>query len=113
MSGIDLAHQKTLFKQLGFDNDQGAALFVRATLLKILKAELERKQKKNGWTQTEAAARLGVKQPRISEIYQLRIDKFSTDLLIKYLSRLGKEVIISARDVKKSLETNNKKGGRK
>jgi len=33
----------------------------------------------------EAAKKLGVRQPRIAELNHIAVDKFSTDLLIKYL----------------------------
>ena len=46
----------------------------------------------NGWTQEEAAKVLHVKQPRIAEIMKLKTQLFSVDLLLKYLTRLGKRV---------------------
>ncbi len=48
-----------------------------------------------GITQREAAERFNVVQPRISEIYQGRIELFSADKLIKMLARLGRHVEIS------------------
>ncbi|MGD1698300.1 helix-turn-helix domain-containing protein [Klebsiella pneumoniae subsp. pneumoniae] len=33
----------------------------------------------NGWNQTEAAAHLGISQPRVSNILNGKLDKFSTD----------------------------------
>ena len=42
-----------------------------------------------GWTQEEAASRLGVTQPRISDIVNGKIDKFTLDILFSMLDELG------------------------
>jgi predicted XRE-type DNA-binding protein len=42
-----------------------------------------------GLTQTAAAARLGVSQPRISDLVQGKIERFSIDTLIAMLGRAG------------------------
>ncbi len=44
-----------------------------------------------GWgvTQTEAAGRLGVTQPRLSDLMRGRIDKFSLDALVELVGRSG------------------------
>ena len=41
------------------------------------------------WTQKEAAERLGVTQPRISDIVNGKIDKFTLDVLFSMLDELG------------------------
>lgn len=89
----DIRKDRELFKKLGYDNESGAALLLRTQLLKTLINELEKKK----WSHKESAEKLGVKQPRISEIYALRIDKFSVELLVKYLNRIGKEVTFDVR----------------
>lgn len=61
----------------------------------MLIAEIKAIIEEHGWTQNEAAKKLGVKQPRIAELNRLCIDKFSTDLLIKYLYRLNRLVQVS------------------
>ena len=88
MVAFDLAQYQEIFKQLGYADDNGAALLLRTQLLKAVKDELQKRK----WSQQEAAQKLGVKQPRISEIYRLKIDKFTVELLVKYLHRLDKEV---------------------
>ncbi|MGL6477599.1 helix-turn-helix domain-containing protein [Aeromonas hydrophila] len=45
--------------------------------------------KENGWTQQEAADVLGISQPRVSNMLQGRIDKFSIDMLYMLLFKLG------------------------
>ena len=45
----------------------------------------------NGWhlTQTQAAARLGVTQPRLNDLLRGRINRFSLDALIGLAKRAG------------------------
>jgi len=91
MSTLNAANYEHVFNRLGYTDENGKTLMLRTKLLLVLKSEIE----SNGWNQRDAAQRLGVKQPRISEIISLRIDKFSVELLIKYLMRIGKEVTFS------------------
>ncbi len=42
-----------------------------------------------GWTQKEAAEKLGVTQPRISDVVNGKIDKFTLDILFSMLDELG------------------------
>jgi predicted XRE-type DNA-binding protein len=42
-----------------------------------------------GWTQQEAAERLAVSQPRISDVVNGKIDKFTLDQLFSMLDKLG------------------------
>ncbi len=79
---------KNVFKQLGFSDTESANLEARSRLMILLEQEIKRL----GLTQTQAANLLGVKPPRVSEIMNGRIEKFSADLLITYLSRLGKTI---------------------
>lgn len=97
MVAFDLAQYQQIFRQMGYADDNGAALLLRTQLLKAVKAELEKKN----WTQEQAAQKLGVKRPRISEIYGLKIDKFSVELLIKYLYRLDREVTFQIRHARR------------
>ena len=45
-----------------------------------------------GWNQTQAAKRLGVTQPRISDLYRGKLSQFSLDMLVNMLVALGDEV---------------------
>jgi predicted XRE-type DNA-binding protein len=45
--------------------------------------------KAKDWTQKEAAEHLGVSQPRISNLKNGRISKFSVDMLMGMLAKLG------------------------
>ena len=42
-----------------------------------------------GWTQKEAAEKLAVTQPRVSDIVNGKIDKFTLDILFSMLDKLG------------------------
>lgn len=96
MGVFDRADYWNFFKQHGYGDEKGASLLLRTKLLMVLVTELN----KRNWTQQEAAEKLGVKQPRISEIYGMRVTKFSIDLLVKYLFRLGKEVDLDIFDAR-------------
>ncbi|HEY5801968.1 MAG TPA: helix-turn-helix transcriptional regulator [Burkholderiaceae bacterium] len=48
-----------------------------------------------GWTQTQAAARLGVTQPRISDLTRGKIDLFSLDTLMDMAAVAGLQPRIS------------------
>jgi predicted XRE-type DNA-binding protein len=47
-----------------------------------------------GWTQEYAADFLGAKQPRMSELRRGRLDRFTLDRLVRYLSRLHRDIEI-------------------
>jgi predicted XRE-type DNA-binding protein len=84
----DLGAYRTVFEQMGYEEEDGTTLLMRLQLIKQIKEVIETKK----WSQREAARRLRVAQPRIAEIVGLRVDKFSVELLTKYLQRLGKKV---------------------
>src|SRR5580698_6799049 len=45
-------------------------------------------------TQTQAAARLGIDQPKVSALLRGKLDGFSTERLIRFLNALGQDVEI-------------------
>lgn len=77
-----------VFRDIGFSEEESANLLARSHLMILLEKEI----RKLKLTQTQVAKMLGVKPPRVSELMKGRIDKFSLDLLVLYLSRLGKTV---------------------
>ena len=48
--------------------------------------------KKSGWTQTEAAQRCSVTQPRMSNLFRGRVSGFSLDALVNIATALGRRV---------------------
>jgi predicted XRE-type DNA-binding protein len=65
-----------------------ANMKTRASLMMMLNAHIG----KQGWTQAEAARRLGVTQPRISDLKRGKVDLFGIDALITMLSAAGLEL---------------------
>lgn len=84
------ASTKNVFADLGFGPKEAANLQVRARLM----AEIEKYIRAQRLTQKAAAARLGVTQPRVSNLLQGKIDLFSTDALITMLAHAGLKVDI-------------------
>jgi predicted XRE-type DNA-binding protein len=68
------------------DPDRAAGLELRAALMNRVEELLE------GLNQNEAAARLGVDQPRISDIRRGKFSRFSAEKLADYLEKLGERV---------------------
>ena len=48
----------------------------------------------SGWTQTEAAGRCRVTQPRVNDLLRGRISRFSLDALVNIAAALGQRVHI-------------------
>lgn len=88
---MDVSTDKVLLKNLGYDGEEGTVLLLRIQLLKTIKQEIDQR----GWNQDQAAKFLNVKQPRISEIKKLRIDKFSVEQLTQLLHRLDKRISLT------------------
>ena len=80
-----------VFADLGFEPAEAENLLVRSKLMAAIKAYIESED----ITQDEAAERFGVAQPRISEIYQGKIELFSVDKLINMLARVGQHIEIT------------------
>lgn len=68
--------------------EQAANLRARAELMRQITAIVE----KEGWTQTEAASRCGVTQPRMNDLLRGRISRFSLDALVNIATALGRRV---------------------
>lgn len=79
-----------VFKDLGFDREEAENLRVRAMLMTALEKHIRHEK----MTQSEAAKRLCVTQPRISDLIHGKIDVFSVDTLITMLSQAGLKVKI-------------------
>ncbi|PZM77152.1 MAG: XRE family transcriptional regulator [Candidatus Melainabacteria bacterium] len=87
----EVKYYRQMFRKKGVPSAEGQCLALRTVLIGQLKQELLQ----TGMSQQQAAQKLGVKQPRISEILNLSIDKFSAELLVKFLYKLGKEVTVT------------------
>jgi predicted XRE-type DNA-binding protein len=80
-----------VFADLGFEQVEAENLLVRSKLMAAIKTYI----KAEDITQAEAAKRFKVAQPRVSEIYQGKVELFSVDKLINMLARVGQHVEIS------------------
>ena len=76
------------FRDIGFDAEEAANLKVRAMLM----IEIEKYIQEKHLTQKRAAERLGVTQPRISDLMRRKIGLFSVDTLITMLTHAGLKV---------------------
>jgi predicted XRE-type DNA-binding protein len=85
------ASSGNVFADLGFDPAEAENLLVRSKLMAEIKSYIE----SGKLTQAEAAKRFGVAQPRISEIYQGKVELFSVDKLINMLARVGRQVKVT------------------
>lgn len=90
MSDIRSYYRK-IIRNKGFKGEECEVLVHKLMMVAQIKDIIEA----NGWSQHQAAKVIGVAQPRIAELNRLCIDKFSTDLLIKYLYRLNRLVDVS------------------
>lgn len=61
-------------------------------LRSMLMMALEQHIRAQGWTQTETARRLGVTQPRVSDLLRGKIDLFGLDTLINMAVAAGLHV---------------------
>jgi len=61
---------------------------LRSALMIALKDHIERQ----GWSQSEAARRFGVTQPRVSDLMRGRIDLFGLDTLVNMAAAAGLHV---------------------
>jgi predicted XRE-type DNA-binding protein len=68
--------------------EEAANLRARAELMQ----QIEVIVKAGGWTQTEAAKRCGVTQPRINDLLRGRVSRFSLGALVNIVAALGWKV---------------------
>lgn len=74
-----------VFVDLGFDEAEARVMALRVELMMRLREWLQ----EAGYTQVEAAKRLGVTQPRISALLKGTWQDFSMDMLLTLATRAG------------------------
>lgn len=77
-----------VFADLGFSPAESRNLRLRSEMMTALRKFIE----KEGLTQADAATRLKVSQPRISDLTRGKISRFSLDTLVNMLGDAGLEV---------------------
>jgi predicted XRE-type DNA-binding protein len=76
---------RSVFCDLGFDEAEAHVLAMRADLMAALRQHI----KERGWTQSKAAAELGITQPRVSALVKGVWRDFSADMLLLLAARVG------------------------
>lgn len=77
-----------VFRDLGFPEDEARNLALRSELI----IRIEEFVENSGLTQTRAAARLGLTQPRLNALLKGKINQFSLDALVNAATRAGLHV---------------------
>jgi len=78
----------SVWDALADTSEQAANLRVRAELMQQIAAIVE----KNRWTQTEAARRCAITQPRMNDLLRGRLSRFSLDALVNIATAIGRRV---------------------
>jgi predicted XRE-type DNA-binding protein len=74
-----------IFLDLGFPPQEAEVMLLRATLAEALRSWIDREQ----FTQAHAAKRLGIAQPRVSEITRGKVELLSLDYLVGRCAKAG------------------------
>mgnify|MGYP003630555287 FL=1 len=74
-----------IFDVIVDDPAETADLEFRADMMLVLRNYFQSK----GWKQADIMAKLGITQPRVSELTRGKVDKFSSDKLIGFLAKVG------------------------
>ena len=77
-----------IFLDLGFPAHEASVMLLRAQLAEALRRWMEREQ----ITQAEAAKRLGITQPRVSEIVRGKVELLSLDYLVALCAKAHLDV---------------------
>ena len=81
----------SVFDALADTPQEAANMRARAELAQALAALVTA----SGWTQTEAALRCGVTQPRMNDLLRGRISRFSLDALVNMAVACGQRVRVA------------------
>jgi predicted XRE-type DNA-binding protein len=80
-----------VFTDLGYRDAKERTLKVQLAM------EVNRLLDERGLTQAECARTLGIRQPHVSDLTRYRLDRFSVERLMNFLTGLGKDVEIRIR----------------
>jgi predicted XRE-type DNA-binding protein len=82
-----------VFVDLGFPEHEAVNIVARLKLM----MQIESIIKEAGWTRQEAADVLGIRQSQVSDLMTSRSEKFTVDLLMELLDRLGRRVELTVK----------------
>ncbi len=77
-----------IFIDLGFPAHEASVMLLRAQIAEALRGWMDREQ----LTQAQAAKRLGIAQPRISDIIRGKVELMSLDFLVALCSKAKLDV---------------------
>ncbi len=86
-----------VFADLGLPNPDEA--LAKANLALQISTLIE----SSGWTQSQAARKLGIDQPKISALLRGRLAGFSIERLFRFLNQLGQDIQISIHPSKRKI----------
>ncbi len=81
---------ESVFDAIAESREKAVNMKLRAQLMHEIIDRID----KNGWKQAEAAKKLGVTQPRISDLQRGKMSKFSLDMLVNMLASVGEDIEI-------------------
>ena len=84
------ASSGNIFLDLGFPPHDAAVMLLRAKLAEALRVWMEREK----LTQAQAARRLQIRQPRVSEIVRGKVELLSLDYLVGMCAKAGIPVAV-------------------
>jgi predicted XRE-type DNA-binding protein len=87
-----------VFLDVGFEPGEAANLQLRSRLAIELRDYVE----SEGITQTEAASRFGVTQPRVSDLMRGKLSRFTIDALVTMLASVGRRVEMSVEPMRQA-----------
>lgn len=87
---VDIETTGSVFFDL-FERGKAERLSIQSGLALALEREIRARK----LTQVQAARQLGIAQPRVNDLLRGRLDRFSIDALVEYLSRLEVQVRIA------------------
>ena len=92
-----------VFRDLGFPAGEAEHLRIRSDLLIAVQEAIGTR----GLSQVAASKLLGVHPPRISDLMRGRVDLFSIEKLIEFLSKLGVRVRVTLRKMPEKARLNS------
>jgi len=79
---------ENVFDAIAISSGEALNMKLRAGMILEIRAKIEA----GGWTQVETAKRLGISQPRVSDLLNGKLSKFSLDALVNMLGALGGDI---------------------
>ena len=79
---------ESVFDAIADSPEEALNMKLRSSLIREIRTRITAA----GWKQAETALQLGVTQPRVSDLLNGKLSKFSLDALVNMLARLGGDV---------------------